>query len=309
MTVNPQQQPRMIAIDMDGTLVHPGGYVTVANQDALRRAKEAGTRIVIATGRRHGYAMKVLRRTALDPDDIVLSSNGTVARTIGGRLLFRCPMPMATARWLCGQLDGFRSSFVLTFDLLDEDGEDVNGALVLEDQDELHGSIRGWMETNAKYIRRVKPIENALVEGAAPPIQAMLCGTMQRMEQAEIRLTSIHNGRLALYRTEYPGRDLCILDILPHGCSKGSGLERLLKDHDLVPGDLMSLGDNWNDLPMLELARWPVLMGNAPEALLALARQRGWPITASHEQDAVADAVNACFADSLARETCSPVIA
>ncbi len=301
MIVNPQHRPRMIAIDMDGTLVHPGGYVTATNQEALQRAREAGARIVIATGRRHSYAMKVLRTVDLDPDDIVLSSNGTVARTIAGRLLFRRPMPMATARWLCSQLGSFRSSFVLTFDLLGQNGEDVAGALVLEEMDELHGSIRGWMETNAKYILRVKPIEDALIEGAAPPIQAMLCGTMHRMQQAEEQLTAIHDGRLALYRTEYPGRDLCILDILPQGCSKGTGLERLLKEHHLESGDLMCLGDNWNDVPMLELARWPILMGNAPEALQVLARERGWTITASHERDAVADAVNACFVETLVR--------
>lgn len=297
MTAAAVQTPRMVAIDMDGTLVHSDGSVTAANQAALDRARNAGARIVIATGRRHSYAMKILRTTSLHRDDVVLSSNGTVARTIGGKLLFRRPMPLETARWLCTQLGDCRNCFVFTFDLFSKDGEDVAGALVLENLDELHGSIRGWMETNARYIRRVKPIEDALQEGSAAglPIQAMLCGTMARMQKAEERLSASQGERIELFRTEYPGRDLCILDILPKGCSKGSGLALLLKAEGLATSNLMGLGDNWNDLPMLELAKWPVLMGNAPEALQAVARQRGWTVTKNHDKDAVADAVDAHF--------------
>ncbi len=288
-------KPRMIAIDMDGTLVHPDGRVTLANQTALERARQAGARIVIATGRRHSYAMKVLRSTSLHRDDTVLSSNGTVARTIGGALLFRCPMPLDLARRLCGQLGEFRKSLVLTFDL-HTDGEERAGALVLEDLEDLYGSIRNWVEANARSIRRVEPIEAALDDPAAgPPIQAMLCGSVASMRQAETMLAAAHFGELELFRTEYPQRDLCILDILPRGCSKGSGLLHLLEKEGLSQQELMSLGDNWNDLPMLELAHWPVLMGNAPDALQALARERGWPVTVPHHQDAVAAALNVWF--------------
>ncbi len=286
--------PQLIAIDMDGTLVHPGGFVSTVNQEALRRAQSAGARIVIATGRRHSYAMKVLRGVALSPDDILLSSNGTVARTFSGHLLFRHTMPLDTARWLCSQLGEFRDSFVFTFDLLGDDGEDVPGSLVLEQLHALHGSIKNWMEANAKFIRRVQPIENALTE-ASLPIPAMLCGTMARMQQAEAMLAATHEDRLALTRTEYPARDLCILDILPSGCSKGNGLTQLLQSHGLDASDLMSIGDNWNDLPMLDLARWPVLMGNAPVALQTLARERGWPVMNTHDQNAVADALDHHF--------------
>lgn len=294
----------MIAIDMDGTLVHPGGFVSEANKRALRHAREAGARIVIATGRRHSYAMKILRSVPMEPEDIVLSSNGTVARTVGGELILRRPMPLETAHWLCDALGEFRNSFVLTFDLLGPDGEDVPGALVLEELDELHGSIRNWMEANARFIRRVQPIRDALPAlDATPadaaednlPIQAMLCGTLERMQQAEALLNSTHDDRLSLSRTEYPLRDLCILDILPRGCSKGSGLQHLLEREGMTSADLMSLGDNWNDLPMLDLAQWPVLMGNAPEELLKLATRRGWRIEAHHTEDAVARAVNAHF--------------
>jgi hydroxymethylpyrimidine pyrophosphatase-like HAD family hydrolase len=296
-----EETPRMIAIDMDGTLVHPGGTITPLNQAAIDRARDAGARIVIATGRRHHYAMEVLRKASLHTDDVVLSSNGTVARTVGGTLIFRNTMQLETARWLCDALGEFRNAFVLTFDFFGDHGEDLPGSLVLEELDVLHGSIFNWMDANARWIRRVGRIEESLPQGDVPfeeaalPIQAMLCGPIERMARAEAMLTAAHDGRLSLYRTEYAARDLCILDILPVGSSKGTGLQRLLQRDGLAASQLMAIGDNWNDMPMLELARWPTLMGNAPEALRTLAVERGWPITANHDEGGVAEAIGAHF--------------
>ena len=288
--------PKMVAIDMDGTLVHPGGTVTEANVAAIRRARDMGARIVIATGRRHTYAMKVLRTADLDPADIVLSSNGTVARTLHGELIFRETFLQETSEWLCSALGEYRNAFVFTFDTVGAEGEDTPGALVLEDWHTLHDSISSWMVANEKYIRRVMRLEDSLNGEAGLPIQAMLCGPMERMAKAEALLAAAHDNRLTLLRTEYPLRDLCILDILPSGSSKGTGLAQLLERDGLTAGDLMAIGDNWNDVPMLELARWPCVMGNAPPALHALATERGWTITATHDKDGVAEALGTQFA-------------
>jgi Cof subfamily protein (haloacid dehalogenase superfamily) len=287
--------PKMIAIDMDGTLVHPGGTVSPGNQDALDRARRAGARIVIATGRRHSYAMKVLQTGNFQPDDIVLSSNGAVARTMDGRLLFREEMPAETALWLCETVNDYRNCLVFTFDTMDAHGDVAGGALVLEEVDDLHASIEKWMVANAADIRRIAPIESAFHAADFPAIQAMLCGSMERMEGAFRHLDAAHEGRLSLTRTVYPLRDLCILDILPKGCSKGAGLAHLLREEGLVARDLMAIGDNWNDLTMLEHAHWPMLMGNAPDDLRLLAKERNWTVTRHHHEDGVAEAIALCF--------------
>lgn len=294
--MNMTHLPRMIAIDMDGTLVHPGGTVTEANRQAIQRARDAGARIVIATGRRHSYAMKTLHGTGFLPHDIVLSSNGAVARTLAGRLVFRQTMPLATARWFCAAADEYRNCLVFTFDTVGDDGTEAPGALVLEELEELHASIEKWMTANAADIRRVRPLEDALHEGDGVPIQAMLCGTLERMDRAYTLLSEVNDGRVTLTRTMYPARDLCILDVVPPGCSKGSGLQRLLDMENLSQQDLMAIGDNWNDLAMLELARWPMLMGNAPEELRLIAEQRGWTVTCHHHEDGVAEAITTYFA-------------
>ncbi|WP_158943529.1 HAD-IIB family hydrolase [Granulicella sp. S190] len=293
---------RLIAVDMDGTLVGPDGQVSVRNLAAMKAAEQAGVRVVVATGRRHCYAMRVLRGLGLREEDALISSNGTVTRTIGAKLLERTLLPVETARWLCGHLEEFRNALVVTFDKVGTDGEDVRGALVVEHLEELHASIGRWMTANEPYIERVVPIERAL-EGEAP-IQMMLCGTVERMRRAEallldhsgvsaVGVAAVESAKVSLHRTEYPERDLSIVDILPAGCSKGSALLRLAETLGVGAEEIVAIGDNWNDVSMLEVAGQAVLMGNAPEDLKAERAARGWILGRRHDEDGVAEAIEA----------------
>ena len=339
---------RMIAIDMDGTLLGDDGRVSPRNLAALLAAEAAGVEIVVATGRRHSYAMRVLRPLGLHHASTLVSSNGTVTRTLGSfgdepiasQLIARTHLPHATAIWLCGHVDEFRNALVLTFDRVGPDGDDTRGALVVEHLDELNASIGRWMAANEPYIAHVNPIESALTDDGSnydAPIQAMLCGTIERMARAEARLlehpgisASGHpSGRsgktmngsatvggpyfvassqrvgclpsssqdaepepiITLHRTEYPGRDLSILDILPAGCSKGAAILALAATQGIDPAQILAIGDNWNDVPMLEIAGTAVLMDNAPPDLKLFAAARGWRLGPSNCNDGVAEAI------------------
>jgi hydroxymethylpyrimidine pyrophosphatase-like HAD family hydrolase len=301
---------RMIAVDMDGTLLGADGQVSARNVAALKAAEAAGVEVVVATGRRHCYAMRQLRGLGLGEENALISSNGTVVRTIGARLLEKTLLPTSTARWICGHVDEFRNALVMTFDKVRPDGEDERGALVVEELAELNESIGKWMIANAPYIAHVNPIEQAL-EGD-DPIQMMLCGRVERMRRAEARLLE-HPGvsavgvgpqewaagvEVALHRTEYPVRDLSIVDILPAGCSKGAALLRLAADRGVKVEEIVAIGDNWNDVSMLEVAGQAVLMGNAPEDLKEMAVERGWTVGKRHDEDGVAEVVEAALASS-----------
>src|ERR1039457_2464701 len=135
---------QMIALDMDGTLLGDDGRVSPRNLAALRAAEAAGIEVVVATGRRHSYALHVLRPLDLDPSGVLISSNGTVTRTLGShspgsepvpsRLIARTYLPRATALWLCSHVDEFRNALVLTFDRVGPDRDDVRGALRSEER-------------------------------------------------------------------------------------------------------------------------------------------------------------------------------
>jgi hydroxymethylpyrimidine pyrophosphatase-like HAD family hydrolase len=298
--------PRLIAIDMDGTLLNSDGRVSSRNLASLRLAESLGAEIVIATGRRHSYAMRVLAELGLNPASALVSSNGTVIRTLGNELLHRSHMSLESALWLCEHVTGFRNTMVITFDRVGPTGEDTRGALVCEHLDDLHASIGRWMQTNEPYIAHVARLEDAL--HAEAPIQMMLCGSVARMSDAEARLlehprvTAVGDhdaagAEITLHRTIYPERDLSIVDILPAGCSKASALEHLMELRGLTASDVLAIGDNWNDLPMLRLAGQAVLMSNAPEDLHRLARTYGWHIAPSNDDDGVAVAIEAAFAE------------
>jgi hypothetical protein len=296
---------RMIAVDIDGTLLGADGRVSRRNLAAMKAAERAAIELVVATGRRHCYAMRVLRELGLREENALISSNGTVTRTIGSKLLERTLLPLDTARWLCGHVEEFRNALVITFDKVGSDGEDARGALVVEHLDVLTASIGKWMAANEPYIAHVAPIERALEMEA--PIQMMLCGTVERMRRAEARLLE-HPGvsavgvtpqerapgaEAALHRTEYAERDLSILDILPAGCGKGGALLRLAEQRGIKAEEILAIGDNWNDVSMLEVAGRAVLMGNAPESLKATAAERGWVVGKRHDEDGVAEVIEA----------------
>ena len=294
---------RMIALDLDGTLLGADGRVSARNLAALMAAEEAGIDVAIATGRRHCYALHVLRGLGLQDETILVSSNGAVVRSFASDLIERTLMQKDTAEWLCGHLGEFRNALVVTFDRVQPDGEDSRGALVVEEFEDLQGSIAHWMRNNDRYIAQVTPIEDSLKDDA--PIQMMLCGTVQRMRRAEAHMAGqpqiagvgIHKpgAMITLNRTEYPARDLSIVDILPAGCSKGSALVRLAEARGFGADEIMAIGDNWNDLSMLEVAGFPVLMGNAPLDLHAMALERGWVTTRENHADGVAEAIYAAL--------------
>jgi hydroxymethylpyrimidine pyrophosphatase-like HAD family hydrolase len=311
-----RMQMRMLAVDMDGTLLGPDGVVSARNLAALRAAEAAGVEVIVATGRRHCYAMRVLRGLGLGEKNALISSNGTVVRTVGATLMERTLLPKETARWLCGHVEEFRNSLVMTFDKVGPDGDDDRGALVVEELAELNASIGKWMKANEPYIAHVVPIENAL--DGDDPIQMMLCGTIERMRRAEARLLE-HPGisavgaapqehapgiEVALHRTEYAERDLSIVDILPAGCSKGAALLRLADRRGVKAEEIVAIGDNWNDVSMLEVAGRAVLMANAPEDLKAVAAKRGWHLGKRHDEDGVAVAVETV----LAGESLYPIV-
>lgn len=306
MTIPKQPPVRLIAVDMDGTLLNEQSQVTPRTLNAIAAAERRGIHFVIATGRRHSYAMRVLRELELTPENVLITSNGAVVRTVASTMIETTHLPLATARWLLQHMTEFRNALVLTFDRVLPSGDDARGALVVEQLEELHNSIGRWMEANEPYIARVHPLEAALE--ADPPIQLMICGTIERMRRAEARLledprvspvgvtTRFPQIEIQLARTEYPDRDLSIVDILPAGCSKGAALLRLAGTYGVDASEIMAIGDNWNDLSMLEIAGYPVLMRNAPDDLLAVARGRGWRIAPRNTDDGVAQILESLLA-------------
>ncbi len=283
---------RLIAIDIDGTLMPSSGLrVSPRNCEALRAAEAAGIEIVIATGRREAYAMPLISQVGLNENSVMVSSNGAVIRRFDGNLIARQFLQAHLARRLCSELREY-GTLVFTFD------RSGAGSLVIESLKQLRGLIERWVEANRPFLTEVCPLERAF-DGDELPIQSMVCGDVEQMRQAEEKLRARGLGHLiSMHRTEYPRRSLSILDLLPFGCSKGAALHRLAQLWNLRREEVMAVGDNLNDIEMLEYAGRSVVMANGSEEMLAMAQQRGWEITASNDQDGVALAVESAVREA-----------
>ncbi|MDR3772676.1 MAG: HAD family hydrolase [Terracidiphilus sp.] len=285
---------RLVAIDMDGTLL-PNFAQKISERTAqsLRAAQEAGITVAVATGRRTAYTVPMLEGLGLQADTPLITSNGAVIRTLGGETIDRCHMEARVARALCGLLREF-GAVVFTFD------RPGRGELVLENLEQAHGRISLWIEANRNAIEVVTPLENALPDGE-DPIQGMVTGTLANMRRAEQELkTSEWAADCECVCTEYPGRDLSILDLLPPGVSKGWALARLAGRLGVDRKETMAIGDNWNDVDMLEWAGQAVVMGNAAQELRTMAKMRGWKQAPPNDRDGVAQVLETAVAKVLA---------
>ena len=275
---------------MDGTLTPAIGQTLTARvARALKAAQEAGITVAVATGRRAAYTTPLLAGHGLRADTPLITSNGAVVRTLNEDLIDRCTMEARVARGLCGLLRPF-GAMVFTFD------RPGRGELVLEDLEVAQGRVAIWVEANRNAIEVVKPLEDALVDGY-DPIQGMAAGTVSQMRVAEQAVkASEWAGDCECERTEYPARDLSILDLLPRGVSKGAALKKLAARLGVERKEVMAIGDNWNDVEMLEWAGQGVIMGNAEVELRAMAKKRGWQKAPSNDQDGVAVVLEAVVA-------------
>jgi hypothetical protein len=225
----------------------------------------------------------------------LISSNGAITRSLGGETFHRDLLPEPTCRELVINMKEFRGQTVLTFD------SNGPGTIVIERLDQLEGSIQRWLEKNMQYIKFVVPIENALT---TDPVQAMFCGPVADMRRV-LQLLGDCGLPITVLRTEYPGRDLSIVDVLNAGCSKGHALERWANFRRITSEQVMAVGDNYNDIEMLAFAGHPFIMGNASEDL----RSRGWTETRSNAESGVAAAVeHVLYGKELAMESTEQVL-
>jgi Cof subfamily protein (haloacid dehalogenase superfamily) len=268
---------RLLAIDVDGTLLDSRGRLPDAHREALADAIARGIAVVLVTGRSFHFTRPVMDALGLPITLIV--NNGAVVKASDGATLQRRVLPRAAARNILRATRGYEDSVAVVFDRSD------NRQIVFERMDWTHPHRKGYYERNKAFICETSPLEEALTED---PIQVMFNGGVQRMRELASQLRRLpHSDRFSVALTEYELRDFSLLDVNGAGCSKGSTLERWAVSLGLGRDEVMAVGDNLNDLPMLEFAGTAVVMGNAAEAVKAL----GFRVTGSNDENGLADAV------------------
>jgi Cof subfamily protein (haloacid dehalogenase superfamily) len=266
---------RLLALDIDGTILDSHGQVPEANRAAIAAAIDAGVEVALATGRRYDFARPIVERLPA-PLTLILS-NGAIVKTREGETLVRHLLPREIARAVIERVPQHRMNTSVVFDRPRE------GQVVFEVLEWDHPRKGAFLVSNRPFVSEVAPLVDCLTED---PVQVTFSGGCSEMRQlfGELHETP---GEFTAALTEYAHRDFSLVDVVKAGCSKGAALREWAVLRGIPREAVMAMGDNLNDLQMLEFAGTPVLMGNALDELKA----RGWPVTASNDDAGVARAI------------------
>jgi Cof subfamily protein (haloacid dehalogenase superfamily) len=268
---------RLLALDIDGTLLDSTGHLPQANGDAIARAIELGVEVALATGRRYDFARPVFEQLPA-PLTLILS-NGAVVKTRDGETLIRRLLPREVARQVLQAVPQHRHEAAVTFDRPHE------RQIVYQAIDWDHPRHSRFFASNRPYLAEVNPLEDCLTED---PVQVMFTGGCAEMRDLFTTLRAgTSNDSYSVALTEYQFRDFSLVDVLQAGCSKGAALQDWARERGYARDEIMAVGDNLNDLEMLEFSGCPVVMGNGIPDL----KDRGWALTSSNDEGGVARAV------------------
>jgi Cof subfamily protein (haloacid dehalogenase superfamily) len=270
---------RLIALDIDGTLLDGKSQLPEINRRAIVDAAARGIEIALVTGRRYDFALPIARQIPCPLT--MITNNGAMVKSSDGvtRLVHR--LPRDVARRVLDATPQFRNEASVCFDRPREN------QLIFERIDWDDPLRRGYFERNREFITEMSPIVDCLTED---PIQVMFTGTVRPMREAEDVLTRLPFAQeYSLAVTLYQDRDFGLVDVISPGCSKGATLAEWVLQRGWSRQDVMAIGDNLNDREMLEYAGLPIVMANSVPELKSL----GWRETLTNDEGGVAAAIEA----------------
>lgn len=278
---------RIIALDIDGTLLNSRWEVSPANRAAIAEAANRGIEVALVTGRRYDFALSVIEQ--IDSPLTMIVNNGALIRTSDGKTHLRHLLPKETARRVLEATEPWRGSAAVVFDRL------IANQVMLEVID-WADPIRGaYYRRNRKFLGEASPLESCLDED---PIQVMFTGKVEPIRRTEETLRrASFRGDFSLAVTVYEDKDFSMIDVIHPAVSKGAALAEWAGVRRVARQQILAIGDNHNDLEMLSFAGVPVVMGNGVAEL----KTQGWHVTRSNDEDGVAAAIQR-FALSEAAE-------
>jgi Cof subfamily protein (haloacid dehalogenase superfamily) len=268
---------RLIALDIDGTLLDSRWQLPAANRAAIAEAARRGIEVALVTGRRYDFAMPVARM--LDCPLTMIVNNGALIRSSDGETRLRHLLPREIARQVLLATAEWRDAAGVVFDRQREN------QLILETLNPDDSIRYAYYSRNREFIGIVSPLESCLTED---PLQVMFSGSVEQMRNADSALRSAtFAAEIGIALTLYESRDFAMIDVLNPVATKGAALREWAAIRGLAREEILAIGDNHNDIEMLAFAGIPVVMGNSVPEL----KERGWHVTRSNDEGGVAAAI------------------
>lgn len=279
---------KLLALDLDGTLLDSHGKVPEANRRAIRAAEDRGVLVTIASGRRFRDARPIGLELELNAP--LITHNGALLKYAESEETVACSLldrDTALEIVRVGKSSGGdplvstdpHGHGELLYDRVSE--HNIPLKKYLRWSENLHGG-----EAGREGVRHVATLEDAVRENEV--VHISFSGSVDAMGEFVAMLRAELGDTTTLLETIYPRLDFTLIDILPKDASKGHGVSKLAEINGLTHDEIMVCGDNFNDIEMLELAGTPVVMGNADARL----RDRdGFYTTLTNDEGGVAAAI------------------
>ena len=271
----------LIAIDIDGTLLTSRREISPRTLQALRRAVSAGKHVALCTGRSLNSGRSAAEQVP-PSTTMIFHSGALILETLDGPLLRAVNMP----RDLAVDLVDFckrRGHDPLVYEPVPE-----SRYIWFEQPRSANGWRERYLEANADKAFQVDGLDQVL--GRAPA-QIAVAGRGSSMHELEAELAE-YGDRIGviLSRSTLVGDYWC-MEIVPAGVSKAKALAFLGERYGIGSERMIGIGDNFNDLDMIEYAGLGVAMGNAPDSV----RRAADLVAPTNDADGVAHVIDTCL--------------
>jgi len=278
---------RLLVLDVDGTVTNRQHEVADATCAAITRVRAAGVLVMLATGRRYRDALPVAERLGLDMP-LVTASGALVKSPAGHQTLARADFaPGVVESFVAAILeaghepvlytDSFAAGFdfhcrALQLDAMARAGGHSSGSVTSGSVTSGIG-LQGYLDRNAA-VAAVHPNLHEAVPGGVFAGFAM--GSQAEMQTLESGLHERLPGQLSLHTMLSQRCHAWLCEIAPAGVTKWTGVMGVARGLGIAPTEICAVGDDVNDIPMIQAAGFGVAMGNArPEVLAAAHRVVG----------------------------------
>lgn len=257
---------RLIAIDLDDTMLHDDNTVSQTTIDTIKEAEGRGVRILVATGRMFQTAQPVGKALGLGDIPMVIYSGGMIQRALSGTIDYENPVPLEVAKAILAM------------------AKEKGWYLQTYIDDEL--LVHEYVAATALYEKVTGA--KAVVKGDAfytppkAPLKILAIDTKERLDEIMKALQGYVGNAVTMVRSKET-----YLEIIAPNASKGEAVRAMAEEWQIPMEQVMAIGNAPNDIPMLEIAGLAVAVANSEEAVKAVAHY----VTASNNDDGVAQVI------------------
>jgi Cof subfamily protein (haloacid dehalogenase superfamily) len=258
---------RMIVIDLDETLLSPAGQVTPRTKAAIHRALQADLLVCFATGRNWTESKEILDALNHYPTAVFVGG-AMVVDTHQRVTLHRTMMESALASEACRLLEEAGHAAMALQDL-GEGGVEY----LIAGRAPLNAATQAWMTlTNAQVTRLPTLVDHPHDR----TIRLGICAQPDEVRDVKQALEERFGSRILCQNLMVPTYGVEVLEIFDPAVNKWEGILHIARRHEISSEEIVAIGDDINDLPMIRRAGLGVAMGNArPEVQAAAARVIG----------------------------------